>query len=133
MLTSVLEKVCQVVQDIKALELKNFRQNHMNSLKLAILDAELVKVDVKWLKNCHNELKVAVDHIKRYKSLVLSKRHNIEAIESKKTELTKLKSQTESLEFQISSLNDENESLDGEKGEKMRELRLKKKFEKRHR
>ncbi|PON58508.1 Phospholipase-like [Trema orientale] len=82
--------------------------------KLAILDAELVKVDVKWLKNCHNELKVAVDHVKRYKSLVLSKRRNIEAIESKKTGLMKLKSQIESLEFQISSLNDENESLDGE-------------------
>lgn len=83
-------------------------------MRSAILDAELVKVDVKWLKSRHDELKEIVDEIKHYESLKLSKRNNMELIESKKNELMKLKSQVESLECQISSLTAEIVSQDGQ-------------------
>ncbi|PON99651.1 Phospholipase-like [Trema orientale] len=114
MLTFVLEKVCQVVQDFQALDLKDLKPHHMNSLHSAILDAELVKVDVKWLRNRHDELKEAVALIKPYNTLRLSRRKNMEAIVLKKKELMKLKSQVKALKCQISSLIAETESQDGQ-------------------
>ncbi|PON76283.1 hypothetical protein PanWU01x14_037010 [Parasponia andersonii] len=84
----------------------------------AILDGELVKVDVKWLKSRHDELNKVVNQIKEYKKLKLFRRSNMKAIESKrstlnckKVELLKLQSQVESLENRISLLSAETESL----------------------
>lgn len=125
-LTSVLEKICEVVQEFRELHLKNLKQHHMRLMQSAIVDAESVKVNVKWLCSRHNELREAVQQVKEYWNRKQIRREKLKVIESnkrtlefKRSELMRLQHELESLERQNASLiaDTENPNVDPSRAE----------------
>ncbi|XP_062098755.1 uncharacterized protein LOC133804625 [Humulus lupulus] len=114
LVTFVLERICEVVQDFQTLEPKNLRLHHLNTLKAVISEGEFLKADVKWLKILHEELCEVGNKMKEYRKIRNSKRSKAKEIESKKTELMKLQSQVQSLEMKISTLENDKERLDSD-------------------
>ncbi|GAV67895.1 PEARLI-4 domain-containing protein [Cephalotus follicularis] len=120
MLASALERVCKAVLDFEAIHFSNLRSCHLKSLYSAIKDAELVNLDMKWLRNRYLEVMETVQLIQQYKDMKVSRMKNVKVVESKKralelkkTEMAKLQSDIQSLESEVAVITAKNESLHG--------------------
>ncbi|KAF3680955.1 hypothetical protein FXO38_02014 [Capsicum annuum] len=102
MLTSVLEAICKVVQELQQKHFTEFDCNLLNSYCSVVRDAEKMNVNVNWLRTRLDEIKDAVNCIIETKELndeknTLAKQieNEKEGLESMKAELEKLKSEIE--------------------------------------
>ncbi|PHU28214.1 hypothetical protein BC332_00307 [Capsicum chinense] len=102
MLTSVLEAICKVVQELQQKHFSEFDCNLLNSYCSVFQDAEKMNVNVNWLRTRLDEIKDAVNCIIETKELndeknTLAKQieNEKEGLESMKAELEKLKSEIE--------------------------------------
>ncbi|KAM6559861.1 hypothetical protein CsatA_029100 [Cannabis sativa] len=112
--TFVLEEICDVVQRFQAVEPKNLRSHHLNSLETVIALSEYANVDVEWLKKLHEELHQVMNTMKKYEKLRLSQRSKAKELKSEKTDLGKLQGRVQSLERKISTLERDCERVDSD-------------------
>ncbi|WCJ43401.1 hypothetical protein M5689_024142 [Euphorbia peplus] len=66
---SGLERICASVEDLKNKRFGDLRRSHLESMLSAITDAELMKLDVKWLRNKYEELLDAIERVKKYENM----------------------------------------------------------------
>ncbi|KAK4728739.1 hypothetical protein R3W88_021727 [Solanum pinnatisectum] len=92
MLTSVLEAICKVVQQLQKKHLAEFDCDLLNSYCSVVRDAEKMKVNAKWLKTRLDEIKNAKNR------LVEQINDDKKNLQSMKAELEKLKSEIEERE-----------------------------------
>lgn len=116
--SSILEGLCMIVQKYQGMPFKRLCDHHLNDLDSAVKDFESVKVDVKWLRKQHDELKETLCQLKRYEELKHSfAKNNVMAeslkatLDSKKDEVSRLQLDVQSLENQFGSLTAETEDL----------------------
>lgn len=101
MLTSVLEAICKVVQELQKKRLADFDCDLLNSYCSVVRDAERMKVNVKWLKTRLDEIKDAVNCIVKTKKLSNEKNRLEEQIKDDKKDLQSMKDALEKLKSEI--------------------------------
>ncbi|OMO92284.1 Phospholipase-like protein [Corchorus olitorius] len=118
-LTNILERVCQAVEDLGALPFSKLHISVLKSIYSTVSDAELLKLNVKWLRDRCDELVETVSGIRKYKSLksdikehTTSIKYKKTAIELKRTEMMKLQSEIQSLENEVASMTEKTEELE---------------------
>ncbi|OMO75080.1 Phospholipase-like protein [Corchorus capsularis] len=118
-LTNILERVCQAVEDLGALPFSKLHISVLKSIYSTISDAELLKLNVKWLRDRCDELLETVSGIRKYKSLksdikehTTSIKYKRTAIDLKRTEMMKLQSEIQSLENEVASMTEKTGELE---------------------
>ncbi|XVF39114.1 hypothetical protein PTKIN_Ptkin01aG0009400 [Pterospermum kingtungense] len=111
LLTHALERVCEAVKDLEALQFNELQRSFLDSLYSTISYAELLKLNVKWLRDRCDELMEAVSGVlqckklkvdlKQYTAVIQSKQKDIEL---KRTKLMKLQSRIQTLESEVASM-----------------------------
>uniref|UniRef100_M1AWC5 Phospholipase n=1 Tax=Solanum tuberosum TaxID=4113 RepID=M1AWC5_SOLTU len=101
MLTSVLEAICKVVQELQKKHLAEFDCDLFNSYCSVVRDAEKMKVNVKWLETRLDEIKNAVNCIVETKKLNDEKNRIVEQINDDKKNLQSMKAELEKLKSEI--------------------------------
>nr|XP_016461451.1 PREDICTED: uncharacterized protein LOC107784782 [Nicotiana tabacum] len=103
MLSSVLEVICKVVQELQKKRLTDVDRNVLNSYYLVVKDAEKMKVNVNWLRARLDEIKDAVNSIVETKNLNDEKNRLAELIENEKRDLVFMKTELEKLKVEIAT------------------------------
>ncbi|OMO76160.1 Phospholipase-like protein [Corchorus capsularis] len=108
MRTCMLEVICSAIQELQSLSLDSLQGHHLESLDTDIADAEKKNLDVKWLRNLHDELTEALHFTEHYKALeaskteLISKAESIEkTLDSKLAEMQSVQSEIELLECNL--------------------------------
>ncbi|XVF37129.1 hypothetical protein REPUB_Repub19eG0119100 [Reevesia pubescens] len=108
MLTYALERVCEAVQVLEALPFNKLQSSVLKSLYSTISDAELLKLNVKWLRDRCDELMDTVSGIQQYKNLKVDiKKYTTmiqskqKAVDLKRTKMMKLHSDIQLLESEV--------------------------------
>ncbi|XP_059276212.1 uncharacterized protein LOC132030548 isoform X3 [Lycium ferocissimum] len=91
MLTSVLEVICKVVQELQKKHLTEVDRNVLDSYYLVVKDAEKMKVNVNWLRTRLDEIRDAINCIVETKKLNDEKNRFAERIENEKKDLESMK------------------------------------------
>ncbi|KAK9270321.1 hypothetical protein L1049_025899 [Liquidambar formosana] len=119
MRSCVLERICEVIQELQGIPFRHLKGHHLASLYSIVQYAEPEKMKVEWLRCRHNELKEAARSIHQYESTKKALSSSIEVANSlkrtldlKKADMMKLQSEFQSLENQLTSLEAEAATLD---------------------
>ncbi|WCJ43403.1 hypothetical protein M5689_024144 [Euphorbia peplus] len=121
MLICALEGVCETVQDLQNMCFADLRKSHLKSMLSAISDAEMIKLDVKWLRKRYEEFVEAVEELKEYEALIDRKKQVDERVavqelmeSCKEDEIVKLEGEIEKLEIEVKQARQEKERLSSE-------------------
>ncbi|WCJ43400.1 hypothetical protein M5689_024141 [Euphorbia peplus] len=116
-----LERVCASVEDLKNIRFVDLRRSHLEFMHSVISDAEVMQLDVKWLRNKHEELVEAIEKMKEQENMkerrkevknrVAVKEHMISWKEDK---MVKLQGEIEKLKSEIAEATQEKERLSNE-------------------
>ncbi|XP_060207012.1 uncharacterized protein LOC132634890 isoform X2 [Lycium barbarum] len=101
MLTSILEAICKIVQELQKKHLTEVDCNLLNSYCSIVRDAEKIKVNVNWLRIRLDEIKDGVNSIVETKKLNDKKNRLAEQIENEKKDLELMKAELEKLKSEI--------------------------------
>ncbi|PHU28212.1 hypothetical protein BC332_00305 [Capsicum chinense] len=101
MLTSVLEAICKVVQELQQKHLSQFNCDLLNSYYSVVRDTEKMKVNVNWLRTRLDEIKDAVNCIVETKNLDNEKNRLTKQIENEKKDLESMNAELEKLKSEI--------------------------------
>ncbi|PHT92427.1 hypothetical protein T459_00309 [Capsicum annuum] len=101
MLTSVLEAICKVVQELQQKHLTQFNCDLLNSYYSVVRDTEKMKVNVNWLRTRLDEIKDAVNCIVETKNLDDEKNRLTKQIENEKKDLESMNAELEKLKSEI--------------------------------
>ncbi|PHT57900.1 hypothetical protein CQW23_00263 [Capsicum baccatum] len=101
MLTSVLEAICKVVQELQQKQLTQFDCDLLSSYYSVVRDAEKMKVNVDWLRTRLDEIKDAVNCIVETKKLNDEKNRLAKQIENETKDLESMNAELEKLQSEI--------------------------------
>ncbi|XP_059661771.1 uncharacterized protein LOC132307910 [Cornus florida] len=106
--TCVLEAICKVVQELRRMELSELDSAHLHDYCCAVEDALTMKVDVNWLRERLDEIKLAVQsNVEAMKLTDIQTMHmdlkakRVEEIELMKKQLQNLESEIDAKECQL--------------------------------
>ncbi|KAM3343922.1 hypothetical protein P3S68_026012 [Capsicum galapagoense] len=101
MLTSVLQAICKVVQELQQKQLTQFDCDLLSSYYSVVRDAEKMKVNVDWLRTRLDEIKDAVNCIVETKKLNDEKNRLAKQIENETKDLESMNAELEKLQSEI--------------------------------
>ncbi|XVF39115.1 hypothetical protein PTKIN_Ptkin01aG0009500 [Pterospermum kingtungense] len=111
LLTPVVERVCQAVKDLEASAINKLQSSFLTSLGSTLSDAELLNLNVKWLRERYDELNETFSELLQYKKLKVDRdkysamiQSGQKAIELKRTKVKKLQSDIQSQEIEVASM-----------------------------
>ncbi|WCJ43402.1 hypothetical protein M5689_024143 [Euphorbia peplus] len=102
-----LERICATVEDLQNMRFGDLRRRHLESMLSVISDAELMKLDVKWLRSKYEEFLEVIERVKEYENTREKRKQIGENVAVKKTLIAWKKDEMLKIEVEIHKLESE--------------------------